>query len=274
MVDVERFREEGYVIVPDVISAAEVTWARPMIEAWLPADRPAPGRNDQGSGPGNGRKQPGPGHVHPALANLAFRPAVIRAAQAMLGPYVRVQCTSIPVATHKSAPGHENFGLGYHVDWPHVPPHPGDERIVNCVIHINAVQTGGGALMVCPGSHRYVHQHLHHPTIGPRMLAQDFTDLPGLPTPVEALAPAGSAVFFDSFLVHDRSENVLDTPRLVVFAHFKGYDSHEHAAADAAHNAARFAPEHVATMDEPMKRWCGLSPTPPEDLELLKQHQD
>ena len=116
MVDVDRYRSDGYVVVPDVISAEDVAWARPMVEAWLPADQAPPGRDDQKPGPGNGRKQPGGGHVLPAVSNLAFRPAVIRAAQALLGPYVRVQCGSVPVATYKSPPGHENFSLGYHVD--------------------------------------------------------------------------------------------------------------------------------------------------------------
>ncbi|MAE60191.1 MAG: hypothetical protein CMJ49_02420 [Planctomycetaceae bacterium] len=112
--------------------------------------------------------------------------------------------------------------------------------------------------MVRPGSHRFVAEHLDDPAFRQRMLDQDFNDMPGIAEPVEALVPAGGVVFFHSFLVHDRSENMLELPRRVLFVHFKGYDDPDQMKAAKATAAKRFRDGHIEVMDARTKQICGL----------------
>ncbi|MFL2542159.1 MAG: hypothetical protein ACJ0UT_09360, partial [Candidatus Latescibacterota bacterium] len=79
------------------------------------------------------------------------------------------------------------------------------------------------------------------------------------PTPLEMCVPAGAAVFFHSFLVHDRSENVLDIPRRVLFTHYKGFDNAAQLGDWATDAPNRFAQHQIATMDPRLKHLCGLA---------------
>ena len=112
--------------------------------------------------------------------------------------------------------------------------------------------------MVRPGSHLLVAENLDNPALRQRMLDQDFNDFPGLSAPLEMCAPAGSVVFFHAFLVHDRSENILETPRKVLFTHYKGFDNPQQRRAWAANAAERVAKHQVESMDDRLKELCGL----------------
>lgn len=254
-VDRSEFERDGYLVVPEVLSNDEAAIASRIIEERLPSDKQPPGisGNDR-----NGRKTLITDYCDPQLSNIAGHPRLVAAAEQLTGPLFLIHGTSSPVATYKSPPGAERFSLGYHVDWPHKPPKSGDDRFLNCALHFSTVEPGGGALMVRPGSHRFVEQHLDDPTLGQRMLDQDFNDLSGLAEPLEVCASAGSAVFFHAYLVHDRSENVRDEPRMVLFAHYKGFDNAQQREAEATGAADRFSPKQVRSMDARMKQLCGF----------------
>ena len=112
--------------------------------------------------------------------------------------------------------------------------------------------------MIYPGSHRLVEKTLANLELRKRMLDQNFNDFPGLPEAVEVCVPAGTAVFFHSFLVHDRSENILDVPRRVLFTHYKGFDDTQQRHEWAAKAAERFVQHQIDTMDERLLHLCGL----------------
>ena len=69
---------------------------------------------------------------------------------------------------------------------------------------------------------------------------------------MEMCAPAGSVIFYHPFLIHDRSENFLQQPRLVVFTHYR------HVDLPALIDASYFHPAHVASMDARQRSICGL----------------
>ena len=259
-IDRDQFERDGYFTVEDVLSNDELSEGGALFDEWLPSDAQPPRVSGENGVQLNGRKALLAQFCEPRLANLAGHPRLIEAADALLDSPLRIYQTPVPVATHKSPPGTENFDLGYHVDWPHNPTEPGDKRYVNCVLHFSTVEPGGGAFMLRPCSHRFVEQCLEDLALRARVLAQDFNNLPGLPEPMEMCVPAGSAVFFHAFLVHDRSENVRDVPRKVMFVHFLKCDDEEPLDVSSEDRASRFHADHVRAMDSRMKKLCGLQP--------------
>ncbi len=259
-IDRAPFERDGYFIVDDILSNDELSGTGALFDELLPPDAQPPLVSGENGVQLNGRKALTGQFCEPRLANFAGHPRLIEAAEALLGSPLRIHCTPIPVATYKSPPGAEALDPGYHVDWPHNLPEPGDERYVNCVLHFSTVEPGGGAFMLRPGSHRFVKQCLEDPALRARVLAQDFNGLPGLPEPMEMCVPAGSALFFHAFLVHDRSENMRDVPRKVMFIHFLKCDGQEPLDALTENSASRFHADHVRAMDSHMKKICGIQP--------------
>tara|TARA_A100001037_G_C15029499_1_gene580189 strand:+ start:50 stop:844 length:795 start_codon:yes stop_codon:yes gene_type:complete len=254
-IDLEQFARDGFALVHDILAADEIAAGSPVFEERLPADKQPPGIPGANR---NGRKTLIADYTDPQLSNLAGHPRLIAAVAQLTGPHFLINSTSAPVITYKSPPGHERFDEGYHVDWPNNPPLAGDDRFVNGVVHFTTVEPGGGAFMVRPGSHRLVADSLANPALRQRMLDQDFNDFPGLSEPLAMCVPAGSVVFFHAFLVHDRSENVLEQPRKVLFTHYRGFSDDAQRSAYAADAASRFAQHQIDSMDPRMRQLCGL----------------
>lgn len=256
-IDLEAFERDGYAIVDGVLSDSEIADGSRVMDELLPPDVQPPVCTGDGISL-NGRKQLRSLCGVPRLTNLAGQPVLVDVVEALLGQPFRLIGTSIPAVTYKSPPGHEDFSLGYHVDWPNCPPKPGDDRHLNGVLHFGTVEPGGGAFMIRPGSHRLVEQYLNDPDLRKRALDQEFQNLPGLAEPMEMCVPAGSVLFYHTYLVHDRSENVRDVPRKVLFVHYKGYDNQQELREDALDARTHFHPDQVNAMDERMLKLCGI----------------
>ena len=256
-VDREQFLRQGFVVVPEMLWSEEVTAARPVFEKLLPPDRDPPGMPDYSR---NGRRVLIVEHAEPALANLCLRPRLVEAVEQLLGPNLLSTGTGQPVMTYKTPPGHERFEPGFHVDWDCDALSPEDRRYVGCALHFNTMRSGGGALMVCPGSHRVFEQAVKSraPDLRRRMRAQDYTGFPGLAGPVEALVPAGGAVFYHPYLVHDRSENMLDVPRIIHFGAFRSFESTDERTRWITSHEREFSARHVAAMDDRERALCGV----------------
>ena len=252
-IDRDQFEREGYFIVNGILSEEEINEAVAVIDQLLPPDSQPPYVCGTGLEK-NGRKALRGEHCEPRLSNLAGHPPLIKTAEMLLGSPVRICHTSCPVVTYKSPPGAEQFGTSDHVDWPHTPPEPGDENFVNCVLHFSTVEPGGGAFILRPGSHHFVQKCLADPALRERALAQEFKNMDGLQERKAMCVPAGSAVFFHAFMVHDRSENVLDVPRRVLFAHLVQCEVDE----SVEDRSSAFHPDQVLSMDNRMKRLCGI----------------
>ena len=252
-IDRDQFEREGYLIVNGILSEEEINEAVAVIDRLLPPDAQPPFVCGTGAEM-NGRKALRGEHYEPRLSNLAGHPRLIEAANILLGGAVRICHTSCPVVTYKSPPGAEQFGTSDHVDWPHTPPEPGDENYVNCVLHFSTVEPGGGAFIVRPGSHHFVWKCLEDPDLRERALAQEFKEMDGLQERKAMCVPAGSVVFVHAFMVHDRSENVLDVPRRVLFAHFARCKVDD----PVEDRRSAFHPDQVRTMDNRMRRLCGI----------------
>ena len=254
-IDRYQFELDGYFIVNDILSEEEINEAVAVIDQLLPPDAQPPLVCGTG-GELNGRKALRGDYCAPRLSNLAGHPRLIEAAEMLLGGPLRICHTSCPVVTYKSPPGAEQFGTSDHVDWPHTPPEPGDEKYVNCVLHFSTVEPSGGAFILRPGSHHFVQKCLEDPELRGRAVAQEFKEMDGLQERKAMGVPAGSAVFFHAFMVHDRSENVLDVPRRAMFAHFVRCEDGE----SIEDRSSAFHSDQVRSMDNRMRRLCGIPP--------------
>ena len=252
-----EFREQGYTIFQGVLTPAEIEAASAIFDQTITFETKPPVVTGDINNT-NGRRQLSAAYCEPRLSNIAGHPGVLQAAETLLGQSFRLLRTSIPCVTFKSPPGGERFDLGLHVDWPHTPPLPGDEMCLNGVLHFSTVEPRGGGFTVCPGSHRLVLKNLANAELSQRMLRQDFNhDFPDLAPPQVICAQAGDLLFYHSFLVHDRSENLREQPRKILFTHYKPYA--EAADRDTAKaNTDSYHPDHLATMDERFRRLCGL----------------
>lgn len=142
-VDREQFERDGYTIVADILTEEEMAAARPLFDELLPPDvQPPICTGDEPSL--NGRKQL-VAFCGPRMASFATHRRMVAAAEALLGPLFLLNGSPIPAVTYKSPPGQEHFELGYHVDWPHNPPEPTDERGMNGCLHFHTMEPGGVA---------------------------------------------------------------------------------------------------------------------------------
>ena len=252
-----EFADQGYTIFQGVLTLQEIEAALPIFDETITFDtRPPIVTGDVNQL--NGRRQLNSASCEPRLSNFGGHPRVLEAVELLLGRPFRLLRTPIPCVTFKSPPGDERFDLGLHVDWPRTPPLENDEPSINGVLHFSTVEPQGGGFTVCPGSHRLVLDNLANPELSRRMFEQDFNNrFPGLSAPQEICAGAGDLLFYHAFLVHDRSENLRQQPRKILFTHYKPY-ADEPARATAKTNSESFHPAHVATMDERFRQLCGL----------------
>ncbi len=97
---------------------------------------------------------------------------------------------------------------GYHMDHftnSFLPPSGGAFDYVNSVIYLHDVEEEGAAMRVMPGSHRQAVELFgrlsNDPILNPGNI-DDVRTLPELAAPIATSAPAGSALFYSSYLVH------------------------------------------------------------------------
>lgn len=253
-----EFDELGYTVFENLLSDDEVAAGSALFDELLTPDTQPPIVTGDANEL-NGRKQLNSKHCEPRLAMFGTHPRLLEAASVLIGPDFRLTSAPIPCATFKSRPGGERFDFGYHVDWPQNPPRPGDLTRVNSVLHFAPVEPGGGAFMVVPRSHRLILSILEDPELRERALQQKFEGFPGLGEPVEMCVSAGSAIFYHAYLVHDRSENLRDQPRKVLFSLFKAYESEDERRQVRETAAKSLHPAFVEAMDARVRQLCGLA---------------
>jgi hypothetical protein len=194
---------QGWVLVENVLTESEVSDAAARIVGLLPqggSPNDAYGKMEHEEGRQhelNGRLPLDASVCDPAVANLACLPAVVDVAAATLGipqPKLRLNQTSVAVATYVSEPGGERVDEnyeGFHVDWPQEVKRLVDRddpttmaealasgsAALSGVLCCSTVEPRGGAFMVRSGSHAVIERHLRSGdrTMLERLLAQDMT---------------------------------------------------------------------------------------------------
>jgi ectoine hydroxylase-related dioxygenase (phytanoyl-CoA dioxygenase family) len=158
--DIDRYNEQGFIVVPDVLSAAEVAELRRATDAMVEGARGVRENNDvYDLEPGHSPAMPRvrriktPDKWHPAYARMVRHPGIVEVLTDLWGPNVRYDLSKLNM---KAA----GFGspVEWHQDWAFY-PHTNDD-LAAVGIMIDDIDMTNGPMLVLPGSHRGpIHDH-------------------------------------------------------------------------------------------------------------------
>ena len=231
--DVELYREQGYLVVKDVLSADELAAARAAMEQLLEGARGVEAHTalydlEDTHTPQQPRvrRLKLPHKHHSRFAELIRSDKLLALMQPLLGPDIRLQTSKLNL---KSA----GYGAAveWHQDWAFY-PYTNDDVLALGVL-LDEFAADNGALMVLPGSHRGP-VYDHH--ADGRFCGAIDIDACGLDlaNAVQLVAPAGSITLHHARLVHGSAPNRSGRSR--------SYLLYEAMAADAWPLAGTFAP--------------------------------
>lgn len=225
--------DAGVVVVPAVLSAAEVSRARRALDAVLDAEADiAVERGWRTDAHVVAYALPAKA---PALLDLVLHPGAVALARAVLGDdAVLAGANGLDLP-----PG--SVGQGLHRDHPH--PTPGTTLYLHVVIALDDFRPDTGATLVVPESHR-----------GP-LARQAPGDLGDLARPVAVAA--GGAVAFDGALVHAAGANRTDERRRALHLFFARPWVQPHWDVPAMFDGGA-----AAGLDDEQRRLLGFGPGP------------
>jgi len=224
--DVEFYREQGYITVPDVLDGPMLSRVRQHVAEICegarglerhdavydlePTHRPDAPRVRRIKTP----------HLHfPFFRELAAYPPMLAVLRRLLGPGVRLHGSKINL----KAPGYGS-PVEWHQDWAFY-PHTNDD-ILAVGVMLDEVGEDNGAMLVLPGTHKGP-TFDHHGTDGRFCGAMDPAACPGLDfgAAVPVLGRAGSMSFHHVRLVHGSAQNLSTKPRTLLLYEFAALDA-------------------------------------------------
>jgi phytanoyl-CoA hydroxylase len=224
--DVEFYREEGYIAVPDVLDGATLSRIRQQVAEICenarglethdgvydlePTHRPDAPRV---------RRIKTPHANFPFFRELAGYPPMLEILRRLLGPGVRLHGSKINL----KAPGYGS-PVEWHQDWAFY-PHTNDDLLAVGVM-LDDVGEDNGAMRVLPGTHKGPTWN-HHGEDGHFCGAMDPGACPGLDfgKAVPVLGRAGSMSFHHVRLVHGSAQNFSAKPRTLLLYEFAANDA-------------------------------------------------
>jgi len=222
--DVELYRQNGYLVVENVLDGAALERVRTTLAGILdgarrvtehtaiydlePSHRPDAPRVRRIKTP----------HVHfPLFHDLARNPRMVGILQALLGPAVRLHGSKINL----KAP-HYGSAVEWHQDWAFY-PHTNDDLLAVGVM-LDDCTVENGALLVLPGTHKGpVYDH-HADGYFCGAMDPAATNL-AFDNAVPLMARAGAMSFHHVRLVHGSAQNLSDKPRALLLYEFAAADA-------------------------------------------------
>ena len=151
---VQSYREDGYLAVPGVLSAAEVADLQRVTDEMVEASRSVEAHTDvYDLEPGHCAAEPrvrrikSPDLQHEVYARTLRHPTILDIVEQLVGPGVRYQSSKL----NMKAAGYGS-PVEWHQDWAFY-PHTNDD-ILAVGVAIDAMTEENGGMMVVPGSHR------------------------------------------------------------------------------------------------------------------------
>jgi phytanoyl-CoA hydroxylase len=223
--DVRFYREHGYLVVPDVLGAAEILELRRVTERFV-EDARSRTAHDQIYDLENGhsareprvRRIKTPHLWHEAYARMVAHPRILDVLKRLWGPSIRFDVSKLNL----KSPGY-GAPVEWHQDWAFY-PHTNDDLLAVGVM-LDDCALENGPLMVLPGTHRGPIWN-HHDDDGyfcgamdPSASALDFSRA------VPLTAPAGSISLHHVRLVHGSAQNTSARPRQLLLYEFAAADA-------------------------------------------------
>jgi ectoine hydroxylase-related dioxygenase (phytanoyl-CoA dioxygenase family) len=222
--DVSRYRETGWLLVEDVLDAAQLAAIRGVIADFIEKARDVSQHTDvydlePGHRPGDPkvRRIKTPHKHHKLFWEIARSPRLVAILQKLLGPALRLHGSKINMkAPHYGSP------VEWHQDWAFY-PHTNDDLLAVGVM-LDDCTVENGAMMVVPGSHKGP-VFDHHAegffcgAIDPASCSLDFARA------VPITGRAGSMSFHHVRAVHGSAQNVSSRPRALLLYEFAAADA-------------------------------------------------
>jgi ectoine hydroxylase-related dioxygenase (phytanoyl-CoA dioxygenase family) len=222
--DVLFYRNQGYLVVPDVLEPPMLDAVRHEMARILAGARGVTSHTDMYDlEPGHRpdaprvRRVKTPHRFFPLFQQLMRHPRLVAILQDLLGPGVRLHGSKINLKSPRYGSPVE-----WHQDWAFY-PHTNDDLLAVGVM-LDDCTTDNGPLLVVPGSHRGP-THDHHANgyfcgaIDPEMIRDEIARA------VPLTGRAGGMSFHHVRLLHGSAQNVSSLPRTLLL--------YEYAAADA-----------------------------------------
>jgi len=227
----QTFARDGYLVVENAVSAAQLAALRQQLDAWIEESRrhgAAYGetldklprfdvaKEHQAAAPAL-RRVNNPAEVSPAYAEVAFDSAMVDMVAALIGPDVKFHHSKLNIKLPHTA-----TRVDYHQDFSYT-PHSNDD-IVTALLLLDDVTAENGCLMVVPGSHRE----------GQKSLWQDGrftgkvdaeTEREAVRRSVAATGKAGDVCLMHTALLHGSAPNSSDRRRTLYIAVYTAADA-------------------------------------------------
>jgi len=222
--DLTRYDRDGFIVVPDVLTEAEVASLRAASDEFVERSRSVTAHNEvYDLEPGHSAETPKvrriktPDRWDPRFAAVVRHPGIIACLQALWGPNVRFDTSKLNM---KAA----GFGspVEWHQDWAFY-PHTNDDLAAVGVM-IDDIDAENGPLLVVPGTHRGpVYDHHAEGSfcgaIDPGKVDLDFA------RGVACTGKAGSISIHHVRAVHGSAPNVSARPRRLFLLQFRSADA-------------------------------------------------
>lgn len=222
--DVDAYRRDGYIVVPDVLDATELGQLQAVIDDWIARAASVDTHDDvYDLEPSHTRAQPRvrriktPHKIDRRFSALVRHPNVLAVLTKLLGPDLRLHGSKL----NMKAPRYGS-PVEWHQDWAFY-PHTNDD-ILAIGVMLDDMELSNGPLLVVPGSHRGpIHDH-HADSVFCGAISPDLIrDEAGRAVPLTGRA--GSMSFHHVRLVHGSALNTSNRRRQLLL--------YEVAAADA-----------------------------------------
>ena len=222
--DVTRYRDEGCILVENVLDRTQLARARQAIDVILAGACGKTGHDDvYDLEPSHTPDEPRvrrikkPHVVDRSFWDLVKTPKMLAILTKLLGPNIRLHGSKLNIkAPHYGSP------VEWHQDWAFY-PHTNDD-ILAIGVMLDDVLPENGPMLFLPGTHKG--PTYNHHAQGRFCGAMDPTADPlDFKTAIAATGPAGSCSFHHVRLVHGSAQNTSDRPRQLLL--------YECSAADA-----------------------------------------
>lgn len=151
---IAAYERDGFLVIPDAISPAEVAELRAITDEFVERSRDVSSHDEMFDlEPGHTSERPllrrlkTPEKWHPAYARMIRQPVILGALEDLWGTGIRYQTSKLnmKIAGYGSS-------LEWHQDWAFYPHTNEDLAVVG--IMIDDIDEDNGAMMIVPGSHR------------------------------------------------------------------------------------------------------------------------
>ncbi|WP_425403855.1 phytanoyl-CoA dioxygenase family protein [Hwanghaeella sp.] len=221
---VAAYREDGFILVPDVYSTDEIAELNRVTDRFVETSRALTGSDSVFDiGPGHSHAAPklrrikNPTLHHPAFDKAMRHPGLIAILQQLLGDALRFDHAKLNIK-----PVGGGAEIDWHQDWAFY-PHTNDDMLAVGVL-LGDVGPKSGPLQVVPGSHKG--PVLNHHSNGVFCGAIDDAEAEGLAeTAVPLTGKAGSVTIHHVRAIHGSEPNTSETARRLLLFSYAAVDA-------------------------------------------------